>query len=269
MPPQIAFRPMPRKKSIQPANEFARFAGQTFSEAFAEFVLGNTEFRELANAIRSEPLSLSETIENWYFPGTSRALWPVAFEDVDFTHVRAWFREPKANSDRERPSASYVSAVNALRDKYAELIGGLRDAKIMGVGHTEEKAVPIDPRYWKQSNCWIDVKTNEFREIKPKHVLWRVVTLELSSSGVNSHAGSVVGSRGGRQPKYAWEDALDRVILRMTRVGLTNTQAELIQFFVDAFHQMPSDAPDESTIRAYLTNTIPRTLAAIKGDVGG
>ena len=195
---------------LQAPNRADVLAGRSLADVFRDFVLGDPEFRALADdALRADAVA-EPMLKEGKFPrgGKFGAQWPMdlgAFPDLARTIGEAgsfWESRP---ADGKRLSAAF----GVLGDRFGHLLEVLRHTEIVAKGtHVQTGVVtPIDAAQWSRPSGWIDVQNGDLlEEIDGKLVArWTGITLRLPALETAKHLPELQAHLDCKPPSKAVE----------------------------------------------------------------
>ncbi|MCJ2084334.1 hypothetical protein [Methylobacterium sp. J-090] len=164
-----------------------------------------------------------------------------------------------------------------VRERYEAMMALLRGGDLEASGHARGSGAPapILPGVWSAPKTRVSFVDGEILEVVHVGVErtgnWppsRVERTEVRWSGVvvrrvgvSKDAASVAArperSKGGAPPKFPWESAFDRLMLRVSTDGKPETGAELARWLADALEQEGAVGVDLEYVKQHLRNKHP------------
>lgn len=243
-----------------------RLAGLSLPEAFLKFViqdagLAATSGPLLAKIRKDSPFV--ETLRDGSYPNfTGSPRWPTKYEDIDL--AAAANRTAFLDLDRE-PSPAEIALSDIVLDRYGAFIDLLRRGDVIAIGTfpATGQRVEISPREWSRKGLNIDVENGDVVESTSEGYATRWTGVELMSRDASTPDNGAAKSKGGRDPKYAWDDVIDELVLYVATKGLPESQGELKRWIQKAAAHADGTEPDESTVRDFLNRRLPKTKAKV------
>jgi hypothetical protein len=244
-------------------------AGLSLSETFRKCVLDDPEIGILAQTVIREE-GYAAVFQNGQYPGPFVAFhWPL---DVNAKQLASQFVRQiviALDAPLRKPSDRIERVSQVLADRWLALVGLLVGGQLAAHGEFAATGAAnlIDRFQWTRKGLSVEILNGDLCEEKGYKPVtrWRGLWLETpgqsaagASEGGGASSRAEVRSRGGAPPKYAWDSAIDRLVLRMAKDGMPDSKAELISW-VQELAAVGDQMPDESTVREVLQKRLPET----------
>ncbi len=259
-------------------NDFgAMLAGLTFGEAIERYVFEDGSVREAIELaekeamgekpdfrkyfcdrqrVRIDPENLAKDFANPMTLGELASGW-------NHRSLSSGISTPRA----KEPSESIEAAWRSVLQRYMNLIDLLAsgDLLVTGVRPQTGDRDNVDSSFWNDQNLFVNFQNGELslgltrskREILTRGI--RFVSLELAVQEQTKSA-------GGRPPRYPWEDAFERLMIRIGNEGHPETGAILGRWLVDALEQAGCQhLPDADQARKWLKRYHPMLWQYVTG----
>ncbi|PHP64821.1 hypothetical protein CSC94_22345 [Zhengella mangrovi] len=213
-------------------------------------------------------------------PGVRR-LQPLALGSVDGPDLagiegQPWPISPERLSDGKNacPEPLQVAADNpyrsdlssALSERMDGFLAPLRTGQVTAQGQSTGKSGPeqIPPATWDNDDTWIDpvnhrvgLLTNHKNSTSIQW-LWESVSLEpedARSIAAEADGAGKARSKGGRPTKYPWEEAMERLTIRLGDQGHPESGAELARMLINCMEEARcAKLPSEDQASTWLKN---------------
>ena len=206
------------------------------------------------------------------------AMRKLAGEDLVEAYLAAWRRHSEARSAKPEPRLgwnrddferddederhhrrSVEAAFQTLAEKRRDLMSAFRAALRAHALVTEgrqgtptEPVAPIALDQWDSLDAF-DLERSIAAESRPGGTGFFSVRVR--------RAASQPAAKGGRPSSVDWNAALDAFLLDHIWQAEFETKAHLVEAFATAIERSSGRAPDESTVRKWLSTNLPRLYA--------
>lgn len=269
---------------IEP-DEFASLDRLTIKSAFQKFVMESPDVKEAIERLASINPSAQREFEE--FGRTAfQGRWPlhIKIESTIEGSLRgrrqqevvypSWIDQP----GRSRPPLRAPEARDAISGgstelrqtyrrilcRYQALIDALCSGRLKAHGRSSGSGneVEIPPTYWDsgKSRLEIDESTLVIREGRVWKAKFDAVTLGAASDRSRSAVSLPDPERlkGGRPPKYAWEEAFDQLTIELGTKGLPETGQAMADMLLGCFQKIGGEVPNHQQASDWLRKKFPR-----------